>query len=156
MHNQHHPDPELLDRLRAGLLDGQPEEKTALEHHLAACRTCQSRFEGWRQLGPTALGPRLDPGMLRNDLRKLRHRALDAAGSGHHRSITPYAAAALLLIAVSAGLWTLQQEPVVAPQLAVQDTQDVPDLYEDLDFYLWLADHESGPGGNDNGQADNT
>lgn len=156
MHNQHHPELELLDRLRAGLLDGQPEEKAALERHLATCRACRSRFEGWQQLGPAALGPRLDPGLLHNDLRKLRHRALGAAGSGHHWSITPYATAALLLIAASAGLWSLQQEPAVPPQLAVQDTQDVPDLYEDLDFYLWLADHENGPGGEDNGAADNT
>ncbi|MGD8312960.1 MAG: hypothetical protein PVJ66_10225 [Gammaproteobacteria bacterium] len=156
MHNQHHPDPELLDRLRAGLLDELPEQKARIEAHLAGCGACRSRLDTWRQLGPGALGPQLEPTALRSDLQLARHRALEAAGSGSGWSLVPYATAALLLIAVSVGLWSLQPDQTTPPQLAAQHGQEVPELYEDLDFYLWLADQENGTAGDDSGDANST
>ena len=68
MHSQQHPDPELLDRLRAGLLDAEPETRMALEQHVAGCAGCRQQLDAWRQLGPDGLGPRLDSRQLADDL----------------------------------------------------------------------------------------
>ena len=59
MHEQAHPDTELLDRLRAGLLDDSIELKDRLEHHLVACPQCRSRLHAWEHLGRNTweLGP---------------------------------------------------------------------------------------------------
>jgi hypothetical protein len=89
-------------------------------------------------------------------LRKARHQALHAADAETGWSFVPYATAALLLIAISVGVWTLQPDPATAPQLASQTAQEVPDLYEDLDFYLWLADQENGATGDNHGDANST
>lgn len=143
MHSQQHPDPEQLDRLRAGLLDDRPQEMAALEAHLAACDACRARLGSWEQLMPGALGPALDPAALGRDLRAARQRALDSDRSMQHRhTFTPWATAALLLIAVSVGIWTGHHWLQPQPQLTAQATHEVPDIYEDLDFYLWLADQK--------------
>ncbi|MGD2111839.1 MAG: hypothetical protein PVI50_00525 [Gammaproteobacteria bacterium] len=141
MHSQQHPDLEQLDRLRAGLLDDRPHEKAMLETHLAGCDTCQAHFGSWEQLGPGALGPGLEPAALVRDLHAARRRALDSRHAARHRhTFAPYATAALLLIAVTIGIWTGHNWLQPEPQLTAQATQEVPDIYEDLDFYLWLAD----------------
>jgi anti-sigma factor RsiW len=144
MHNQQHPDTELLDRLRAGLLDDQADERATLESHLASCAACQARFNSWQQLAPQALGPRLEAHKIGDELQRARHRALNVE-SRPAPAYAAYATAALLLIAVSVGLWSLQPGPVTPPQLTAQNTNPAPDLYEDLDFYLWLANQEEGP-----------
>lgn len=64
------------------------------------------------------------------------------------------ATAAVLLIAVSAGLWALRHEFVDTAQMTARTSEEVPDLYEDLDFYLWMANqgedkmHEESGNGN--------
>jgi hypothetical protein len=64
------------------------------------------------------------------------------------------ATAAVLLIAVSAGLWTLRHEFVDTMPMMARTSEEVPDLYEDLDFYLWMAnqgnDKTQEQGGNGN------
>jgi len=154
MHGQPHPDLEQLDRLRAGLLDGQPELKTALLQHLAQCQNCQEGSD-WRSLQPGALGPELDTDSLRSSLRDARRRALQSGARRHSYGLVPYATAALLLIAVSVGVWTLTATDP-AQQLASDGTGQVPDLYEDLDFYLWLANQKESENGNDGGNPNNT
>lgn len=143
MHSQQHPDTEQLDRLRAGLLDDSPREKAELEAHIARCETCQARSAGWEQLGAGALGPGLDSAAVARDLRAARLHALE---NGHGRrqrhTYAPWATAALLLVAVMAGVWTGQSWLQPQPQLTAQATHEVPDIYEDLDFYLWLADQD--------------
>jgi|GEM_PF-714977 len=139
MHSQQHPDPEQLDKLRAGLLDDQPAVKSALESHIGHCPSCQSLMNSWQQLGPTALGPQLAPESLGHSLRQARQQALRATGKGHSRTFMPYATAALLLIAVSVGFWIAQPEHQDTPMVTADGGQDVPDLYEDIEFYLWLA-----------------
>lgn len=156
MHNQQHPDTELLDRLRAGLLDDRADERAALENHLASCPACQARFDSWQQLAPQALGPRLDPHELGSELQRARRRALNVPESHHTPAFASYATAAVLLIAISVGLWSLQPGPEDPPQLTAQNGEPVPDLYEDLDFYLWLANQEEGPASDENGNPNNT
>lgn len=151
-----HPDTELIDRLRAGLLDELPEEKQALEDHIASCPECQAQLDHWEQLTPSALGPELDNNKLQRDLENARRHALTANRPHPIAALVPYATAALLLIAISAGVWNLYPEPDFTQQTA-QGTQVVPDIYEDVDFYLWLANQEESPANADSpGNADNT
>ena len=140
MHSQQHPDPEKLDQLRAGLLDDQADEKQALEGHIEHCPSCQSLFNSWQQLGPTALGPQLNEASLDRSLQHRRQQALSNTDTRHARTFTPYATAALLLIAVMVGVWVAQPEHPQTQLATVEQSQDVPDLYEDIDFYLWLAE----------------
>ncbi len=138
--NRHnlHPDTELLDRLRAGLLDDDPVQKTELEAHLEDCQRCRQRY-GWDdhlQVGGLAIadtGQRLD---------QARRQALQSTPRGLVHRIVPFAvAAAIALVAVLLVEPALEPEPEQA-RLASTDAREVPELYEELDFYLWLADHK--------------
>jgi anti-sigma factor RsiW len=140
MHRNQHPDTEQLDQLRAGLLDDQTDEKAALESHIEHCPSCQSLMNGWQQLGPSALGPQLDVESLGHSLQQARQQALNDAGKSHSRTFMPYATAALLLIAVSVGFWIAQPDYRDTPLMTADHSPDVPDLYEDIEFYLWLAE----------------
>ena len=143
MHNQQHPDSELLDQLRAGLLDDQPARKVELEQHLANCDSCHAQSRIWQQLNPDALGPKLD-GDLTDDLQAIRNQALNQTPQGLNRPLVPYATAALLVLAVTAGLWTLTPGIDSSQPMTAQSTHTVPDIYEDLEFYLWLAEQKDG------------
>lgn len=140
MHRQQHPDPEQLDQLRAGLLDDQADVKAALQAHIEHCPSCQSLLNNWQQLGPDALGPQLDPESLGHSLQQARKQALDTKDAHQSRTFMPYATAALLLIAVSIGFWAAQPEYRETTLVTADQGQDVPGLYEDIDFYLWLAE----------------
>ena len=146
MHSQQHPDPELLDQLRAGLLDDQAAVKAALENHIGQCTSCQTLMNSWQQLGPAALGPAVDPESTRRALLQTRRQALRDAGNRHRRSFVPYATAALLLIAISAGFWIARPGFQDTPLVTADYGSDVPDLYEDIEFYLWLAEQDGSAG----------
>jgi len=157
MHNQQHPNPELLDRLRAGLLDQQPDARAALEQHIGGCEACRQQHDGWQQLGPAGLGPELDSTVLANDLQAARRRAINSGRAGHRRQVfVPYAAAAVLLLAVSAGLWSLKPDTDTTTHMAARSSEQVPDVYEDLDFYLWLATQKDNGNGNEHNNPNNT
>lgn len=155
IHEQAHPDTELLDRLRAGLLDDDVDLKTRLERHLAGCPRCRDQWQVWKRLGVGALGAWPVPdSQLSAGLKQVRQHALTA---GRQRRIHRYpvlAAAAMLLIAVSAGLWTVRHEFVATPQMTTQTAEGVPDLYEDLDFYLWMANQGDDKTHDQNGNGD--
>jgi len=155
MHSQQHPEPDQLDRLRAGLLDDQPAAKSALESHLAGCATCRER-NNWQVLQPGALGPELDTDSLQQALLYARRQALQAGSQHRRHGFIPYASAALLLIAVSAGIWMLQPDSSNRQQMAVQDSRMIPDVYEDLEFYLWLANQKENGNGDENGNPNKT
>ena len=147
MHSPQHPESDRLDQLRAGLLDEQPAVKLALEAHITGCKICQERCN-WHILDPGALGPDLDDIALQQSLRDARSQALQSGGQRRHYGFVPWASAALLLVAVSIGIWTQQPDNGSQQQIAAQDAGTVPDVYEDLEFYLWLANQQ------DNGNTD--
>ena len=136
-----HPAPEQLDRLRAGLLDDEPDTRAALEAHIENCQRCQSSMQGWGQLGPNALGPALDTARVDAGLRQARQAALASTSRRRPMRYATLATAALLLVIVSAGLLTLNTG-LQQPQLPAQAAAEVPEIYEDIDFYLWLADQQ--------------
>lgn len=133
--SEQHPDSRQLDRLRAGLLDDEPLEKTTLEQHLEHCERCRRAYEWPAGLRTTAVA-------ADEQLDRLRREAVAMPSSRLPRRWAPVAAAAALaLLAVS--LFQLLPAPDSgAPQVAASSPAG-PDLYEDLDFYLWLADHKS-------------
>ena len=133
--HESHPDSEQLDRLRAGLLDDEPALKAEIETHLDECNACQKRYN-WSGA--------LQPGKLPVDaadeqLDQIRRRALESPATRH--TLLPIAvAAALALVAVILVKPSLQNSQPET-QLAQTPAEEAPVLYEDLDFYLWLADH---------------
>ncbi len=131
---EQHPAGELLDRLRCGLLDDDPRERARLEQHLRHCADCRRAYD-W----PNTLLAAGDIPEAR--LQRLRRHALNAPVR-RARRLLPLAAAAALIVAV-AGLVNLSHQSASSPPARVAaGGQKVPDLYEDLDFYLWLADHK--------------
>jgi len=132
--SEQHPDSVRLDQLRAGLLDDQPQQKAELEQHLQHCERCRHGYN-W----PADL--RSVPGELDSRLDEFRRQALSAPPVRRIRPLIPLAAAAALAL-VAVALVNLQPGPQYdSPQIATSG-QAVPDLYEELDFYLWLADHK--------------
>lgn len=127
--NETHLTDEELDRLRAGV-----EAQPAWASHLSACADCQTRFRRWRGVRPV-------PGAaLAQELQARRAAALKQgqARNGHPRWYYP--ALAATLAAVSAGLWMLLSPAPTAVTIAHQEQAEaVPDVYADLDFYLWLS-----------------
>jgi hypothetical protein len=155
MHEQAHPDTELLDRLRTGLLDDNIELKDRLEHHLVACPQCRRRLHAWEHLGRHTMEAwPVAEEKLSIGLKLARRQAVTT--DRHRRTLRHpvLATAAALLIAVSAGLWTLRHEFVDTMPMVARTSEEIPDLYEDLDFYLWMAnqgnDKTQEQGGNGN------
>jgi hypothetical protein len=89
-------------------------------------------------------------------LRLLRQQALASARRPRIRNYQLLATAALLLIAVTVGMWTVQHQDGDTPQMTAQGGDTVPDLYEELDFYLWLADQNGDDAANEDEDADST
>ncbi len=134
-----HPDSVLLDRLRAGLLDDHPHQKAEIEAHIQHCDACRQRYD-W-------------PGILRTDktqdeflnrrLDGMRQRALLSHGKSALRRFLPLAAAAAIAMVTVLVVKPLQSPEGDETRLAATSPAPVPEVYEDLDFYLWLADHET-------------
>ncbi|MEN8763404.1 MAG: hypothetical protein ABF290_13310 [Thiogranum sp.] len=136
-----HPDSELLDRLRAGLLDENPLQKDGLEAHLQQCVTCRRGYD-W----PAAL--RSDDAQIQHLARQLdrsRRQALSARKKTTLRRFAPLAAAAVLALLAVLVVKPLQSPDTDDTRLAGTTPGAVPEIYEDLDFYLWLADHKASP-----------
>ena len=134
-----HPDSVLLDRLRAGLLDDHPTEKAEIDAHIQRCDACRRSYD-W-------------PGVVRSDktqdehlnrrLDQARQRALLSRDKSALRRFVPLAAAAALALVTVLVVKPLQLPDGDEPRLAATSPAAVPEVYEDLDFYLWLADHET-------------
>ena len=132
MNTHKHPDSELLDQLRAGLLDEEPARKAALESHLEQCSACRQRHN-W----PAALQA-ADPALDRR-LDQARQQAMQAHGKTALRRFAPLAAAAAVALVA---ILLVQPTPQPGPQnTQVAGSTEVPEIYEDLDFYLWLTEH---------------
>ena len=129
-----HPSDTELDGLRAGLCDDR--ERDALHAHLADCAACAARSGIWNE-AKDALG--LEHPHLRSELRARRLAALAGEGVDHRsapRWRLPMALAAgvaALALALGVTLYT----PDNSGDVQLAETE-VPDLYTDIEFYLWL------------------
>ena len=140
--NTAHPGSSLLDQLRAGLLDHQPDTKSDLLDHLRDCPSCRQQATAMDELvASQRLAP--DPDLARQ-LRARRLAAMVGAAPRQPatRRLAPaFALAAVVAVVVGVGGF-LELRPVQAPPpLAQTGSDNVPDLYADIDFYLWLSNH---------------
>lgn len=146
--NPQHPDhPEVaqLDQLRAGLLDNNPTVKSRLLEHVRDCFHCRHAV--------ATIDACVTPGQpdahLAQQLRVRRQAAL--AGKAASRTTTPrrhflaapaMAATMLLAVVMGTGIFLgLEPPPASTSPVLAQAPGDVPDVYADIDFYLWLSDH---------------
>lgn len=142
--NLQHPALEQLDRLRAGLLDDEMDATSDLEAHIRNCPECQGHLSGWTRLQELALDSEGDQALLASRLRKAREAALSAAAPAKMPLSQPILAiAASLMLVAGLMLWSPWSALYIAPdQMAQTQEEQGPGLYEDLDFYIWLAGHQ--------------
>jgi predicted anti-sigma-YlaC factor YlaD len=132
-----HPDIETLDRFRAGLMDEEPKEKLRLEAHLHDCEQCRQRYD-WNGAIPGALQfPALE-----ERLKLARQEAMRAARRSVAARLVPVAVAAAIALVAVLVVSPLQDGDTDQTRVAGTEAQEVPEVYEELDFYLWLADHK--------------
>ncbi len=139
-----HPAPEQLDRLRAGLLDDGIDTATVLEAHIHNCPECQDHLRGWTRLQELAQSSEGDQALLVSRLQEARKAALSTATPAKKPLLQPILAmAASLMLVAGLVLWSPWSALDIAPdQIAQHQDEQGPDLYEDLDFYIWLAGHQ--------------
>lgn len=150
-----HPDDATLDRLRAGLLDDSSE----LRAHVETCAVCRQRLAVWDRLAralPAGISPN---GALAEQLRARRHAALAGLAAGHasseRRWVPQYLAMAAAVTAVAIGVGVFmsidRDGSDVSPATLSAQADRPPDIFADIDFYLWLT--TEGLGENANGNA---
>ena len=149
-----HPDDVALDRLRAGLL-----EDDAARAHIETCAACRQRLAVWERLaGQLQTGAPPDSTLARQ-LRARRQTALAgraaARASGERRWTPQYlamaAAVATLAIGLSVFVTLDRFESDATPDTINAQADATPDVYADIDFYLWLT--TEGLGENTSGNA---
>jgi len=130
-----HPSLETLDLWHAGLLDAGAEEE--LVRHVEACARCRDHRTLWSAAAPAS---ELHPGVA-GQLRARRRAVLEGRGR-RARSGTPsrllVGVAAALTLALGIGAFMEMQGPS-QPSVGVEANAG-PNLYAELDFYMWLAD----------------
>lgn len=150
MNNTHprhpdHPEAAQLDRLRAGLLEHDPAAKSQLLEHVRDCVYCRHAVAAMDSVVTS------DPPDARLALQlRMRRQAALAGKAAASRTATParyflapaWALATILAVVMGAGIFFgLEPGPTSAPQELAQTRGDVPDVYADIDFYLWLSNH---------------
>lgn len=136
-----HPAPADFDRLRAGLLDGEPTVRDALEAHVRQCLVCQDRAAWWPRV-MDALERDSAEERSTGELGARRQRALRGHPIPSRRVPIRFAvAAAVIVAAVGLGIFTFNERHGPATGAAATSEQ-APDFYADIDFYLWLMEKQ--------------
>lgn len=138
-----HPSDDQLDQLRAELYE-DPAIGNILRAHVDSCAACQARTSIWRR-ATAALDAMNAPG-LAGALSARRRQAQKGVPA---RRVMPRMVRALaaVLAAIAIGLGAVfyiagpDRTPVVTA-----DADDQSDIYADLEFYLWLINHETDDG----------
>ena len=134
-----HPTSEQLDRFRAELLD--QETSSALKVHVQHCSQCQQALAGWAALQEQAEASMPDKQQVAAQLKIARNDALSSLSYNRNPFFQPaMAVAASVALVASLALWQPWSSIAINPGQMVQlQEETTPELYEDLDFYLWLA-----------------
>jgi hypothetical protein len=133
-----HLDDLALDRLRAGLLDDR-----AAHAHIENCAVCRQRLSVWDRLAKHLHSDVSPDDTLDRQLRDRRRTALAGRATGRMpamRRWTPqYLAMAATVAALAIGLSVFFTLDLLAPDTTGAQTEGMPDIYADIDFYLWLT-----------------
>ena len=146
-----HPTDRQLDELRVGILDERStDHAAALRAHVTECAVCAARVGLWDQTKDTLS---IERAGIRHALRARRAAALAGKGAIITRPVRwglPMAlAAGVAAAALGLGVLLYTPDNTDDGQLAAVAVEE-PDLYTDIDFYLWLLrkqQDESGPSG---------
>lgn len=145
-----HPTDRQLDELRAGIPDERSAECVALRAHVTECAVCAARIGLWNQTKDILSIERTG---VRHALRARRAAALAGKAATIIHPIRwglPMAlAAGVAAAALGLGVLLYTPDNTDDGQLATAAAEE-PDLYTDIDFYLWLLrqqQDESGPSG---------
>lgn len=139
-----HPDDEILDRLRAGLVEDSDTHRQ-LELHLASCLLCRKRAGRWDEVGSVLRkGTDALPHATGAELRMRRRAAFTPSPVRRFPTLATAAGAAVLVLGV--GLATQFSDGWSSRNPAPPVIEDAPDLYAEIDFYLWLSQREEGKG----------
>jgi len=137
-----HLDDLALDKLRAGLLDDR-----AAHAHIETCTVCRQRLAVWERLANHLQAGDSPDSALDRQLRDRRQAVLAGrigrAGAAAWRWTPQYLAMAATVAALAIGLSAFFAFDLLAPD----DTPDTlsaqadgtPDVYADIEFYLWLT-----------------
>lgn len=145
-----HPTDRQLDELRAGILDEHPADREAVRAHITDCTACAARLGQWDQ---TKQVLSIEHNGVRHALRARRAVALAGNAAVITRPVrwglSMALAASVAAIALGLGVLVYPPDNTNDAQLAAT-AADEPDLYTDIDFYLWLLrkqHDETGPSG---------
>lgn len=145
LENNHLSD-DLLDQYRAGLLDGEQDILIAIKSHLAHCPDCQKKHQQWDTLAK-AIQPAEATSGLHQAFAAQRQATLIA-----HRNKARYLpavaiAASLFFAVIGVSVFTVTQPPSAPSeeQIAAENKE----ILNDIDFYIWLSQHQSVTDGNE-------
>lgn len=139
-----HPADDDLDRLRAGLLAPSDPAYARLRAHSETCAHCQARDRVWTRVREQLERGSRDPGLAAR-LRARRERALRGEGARTRpRAAAAFATFLVATLAIGLGTWAYLERHDGEARIAAGPGPDgVPDLYADIDFYLWLLEREA-------------
>ncbi len=139
--NLDHPTMKQLDEWRAGLFDEMPDIKQSIMEHISNCSACHRQTLLGQELGARIEHDSRADARLSDALKRGRRQAL-AGGSAPRRSRVDRMrlayGAALVALVLGFGVFTYQDGGSPILPASQQAAESVPDIYADLDFYLWL------------------
>ncbi|MBI3898519.1 MAG: hypothetical protein HY308_09515 [Gammaproteobacteria bacterium] len=136
-----HPTSVELDRLRAGLFDNEPTRRTTLQTHLDNCSDCQTQATLWPRVTATLEAATREHGLVARLLARRQRALRGQPAETRRRAPMVLAFATLAAMAIGLGTLVLPHKNSVDHNVAAAETE--PDLYADIDFYLWLSHKES-------------
>ncbi|MDE2088893.1 MAG: hypothetical protein KGJ12_02615 [Gammaproteobacteria bacterium] len=148
----HHPNDVQLDKLRAGLLDDEPSTLADVRAHVEHCAQCRARLDKWSRLTAVLELDRANEAALatgsRNSVPSAQGTQRATGGHGVPKLAMALAAALVLTL----GLRFMLDRHTIGydqSQVVANDATKAPDLYSNIDFYLWMAQHNKTTGGSD-------
>jgi hypothetical protein len=145
---------DLVDQLQAGLLDDRPDLKARAEQAVANNPAMRHGHEVVRH-SIRHLDESADNAVTINNQLRLRRR--EVLSGNAHRPAPRRAprlvlgAAATVVLAVAIGWFSLPALNEMPNLLSGVDREDISDLADNLDFYVWLETRGQTPGQSRNG-----
>lgn len=135
---------DLVDQLQAGLLDHQPDLKARAEQAIADNPAMQQGHAVVRRV-IRHLDEATDATVAVNNQLRLRRRQVLSGNARRSAPRLALGAAATLVLAVAIGWFTLPALNDMPNLRAGAEREDISDLADNLDFYVWLKNRGGSP-----------